>query len=294
MSTLSRKQKTILVTGANGQLGRCLKYIQKNYADSTFIFLTKSELDITAPEHIEEALGVYSPTVVINTAAYTNVDASESHPEIAFAINHTGVEHLAIACKRQNIALIHISTDYVFDGSKNEPYVETDLPNPKTVYGASKLEGEKAIVEVKLNAYAIIRTSWLYSDYGSNFAKTMLRLSKESDSISIVDDQTGSPTLAYDLAHALLVITDQLSVKNSGVYHFSNTGNASWYAFAKAIFSNLKIRLKVKPITTDQYLTLASRPKYSALDCRKISNTFGISLSTWKISLQKFTDTQFF
>ena len=229
------------------------------------------------------------PNYCINTAAYTAVDKAESEPEKANLINVVGAKNIAATCKQFDTKLIHISTDFVFDGSNNSQYTETDLPNPKGVYGQTKLDGEKAIQEVFPN-YFIVRTSWVYSQFGNNFMKTMLRLSSERDVISVVDDQIGTPTNAVDLAEALvqIILTDnqQSTTDNFGIYHFSNEGQCSWYDFAAEIFRVNKISINLQPIPTTSYPTPAVRPAYSVLDKSKIKSVFGIEVLNWEESLK--------
>lgn len=279
----------VLVTGANGQLGQALQSIAGNYRSIDFVFCSSSDLDITNKENCETVFNKINPDYCINTAAYTAVDKAESEPDKAQLINVFGVKNIAETCKEFDVKLIHISTDFVFDGTKNAPYNETDLPNPKGVYGQTKLDGEKAIQEVFSN-YFIIRTSWVYSQFGNNFLKTMLRLASERDTISVVNDQIGTPTNAVDIAEALvqIILTDnqQPTTNNYGIYHFSNEGQCSWYDFAKEIFRENNISINLQPIPTTSYPTPAERPKYSVLDKSKIKRVFGIEVKDWKERLQ--------
>lgn len=281
---LSRKKK-ILITGANGQLGMALAEIAKTL-EANCVFLSRQELDITSQEEVESVIKTHNPSVIINTAAYTAVDAAEEDKEEAFNINGRAVKNLVEVCRLLDIALIHISTDYVFDGSKEGTYVEDDKPNPKTVYGVSKLAGEQEIINSDLLRYAIIRTSWVYSIYGSNFVKTMLKLSQERSELSIVDDQLGCPTWANDLARALFVIAEELDSQNSGIYHFSNRGEITWHTFANAIFKNSDIEMSLKPVSSEAFPRLAERPKNSVLNTGKLSNTFGVEIPLWEDSLK--------
>jgi dTDP-4-dehydrorhamnose reductase len=280
----------ILVTGANGQLGQAIQFIAPNYPVIKFIFCDSKILDITNQIDCKEVFYKTKPNYCVNTAAYTAVDKAESEPDKAKLINVEGAKNIAEACKEFDTKLIHISTDFVFDGSKNTPYKEIDLPNPKGVYGQTKLDGEKAIQEVISN-YFIIRTSWVYSQFANNFMKTMLRLASEREAISVVNDQIGTPTNAVDLAEALIqiILTDnkQPTTKNYGIYHFSNVGNCSWYDFAKEIFRANKISINLQPIPTTSYPTPAERPKYSVLDKSKIIRVFGVEIKDWKESLKK-------
>ena len=280
----------VLVTGANGQLGQSLQFIAKHYPELHFIFCSSSDLDITNLESCQAVFFKTKPNYCINAAAYTAVDKAESESEKANLINVIGAKNLAFVCKEFSSVLLHISTDFVFDGSKNIPYNETDIPNPTGVYGQTKLDGEKAIQAVFENYY-IIRTSWVYSQFGNNFMKTMLRLASERDSISVVNDQIGTPTNAVDLAEALIqiILTDnrQPTTDNFGLYNFSNEGQCSWYDFAKEIFKINNIKIDLKPIPTSSFPTPAKRPKYSVLDKTKIKSTFWVEIKNWELSLKR-------
>ena len=280
----------VLVAGANGQLGQAIRSIAKNHPKTEFVFCASADLDITSSENCNSIFNKYKPNYCINAAAYTAVDKAESEPEKAKLINVVGAKNLAEACKENNVILLHISTDFVFDGTKKEPYNEFDLPNPTGMYGKTQLEGERAIQGVFDN-YFIVRTSWVYSEFGNNFMKTMLRLASERDQISVVNDQIGTPTHALNLAEALLKIiqlTDQNPLKdNFGIYNYSNEGQCSWYDFAKKIFEIKNIKMDVKPIPTSQFPTPAQRPKFSVLDKTKIKTTFGIFIETWENALAK-------
>lgn len=283
----------VLVTGANGQLGQSLQFIAKNYPELNFVFCTSSDLDISNLENCQIVFSKIRPNYCINAAAYTAVDKAESEPEKANLINVIGSQNLASVCKKYSTVLLHISTDFVFDGHASKPYTENDVPNPTGVYGQSKLDGEKAIQAVFENYY-IIRTSWVYSQFGNNFMKTMLRLASERDSISVVNDQIGTPTNAVDLAeclvkiicHTELVEVQQPTTDNFGVYNFSNEGQCSWYDFAKKIFEINNINIDLKPIPTSSFPTPAKRPKYSVLDKTKIKRTFGLEIKNWEDSLK--------
>ena len=277
----------VLVTGANGQLGQAIRFVAANYPTIDFVFCSSSDLDITNKENCESVFNEEKPDLCINSAAYTAVDKAESDSEKAELINVIGAKNLAESCKKFNAILIHISTDFVFDGSKKEPYNETDLPNPKGVYGQTKLEGEKAIQEV-FDAYFIIRTSWVYSQFGNNFMKTMLRLASEKTSVSVVNDQIGTPTNAVDLANAILKIVESKTNNNQyGIYNFSNEGECSWFDFAKKIFEINHVKIDLIPIPTTQFPTPAARPKYSVLDKSKIKTTFGIEIKHWEQSIER-------
>ena len=283
----------VLVAGANGQLGQSLQFIEKNYPELNFIFCSSSDLDITNLESCQAVFFKIKPNYCINAAAYTAVDKAEREPEKANLINVIGPKNLAEVCKTQNTILLHISTDFVFDGNATKPYSENDIPNPTGVYGQTKLDGEKAIQAVFENYY-IIRTSWVYSQFGNNFMKTMLRLASERDSISVVNDQIGTPTNAIDLAeclvkiicHTELVEVHQPTTDNYGIYNFSNEGQCSWYDFAKEIFKINNIEIDLKPIPTSTFPTPAKRPKYSVLDKTKIKSSFGSEIKNWEESLK--------
>jgi dTDP-4-dehydrorhamnose reductase len=279
----------VLVTGANGQLGQALQSIANKFLDIKFVFCDSTTLDITNKENIDLIFEKYAPGFCINAAAYTAVDKAESEPEKAYLINVEGVKNLAEVCKNSHTKLLHISTDFVFDGTKNTPYAEEDFPNPTGVYGITKLKGEQVIQEI-LEEHFIIRTSWVYSEYGHNFMKTMLRLANEKDSISVVNDQIGTPTHAVDLAEVLLKIistnNQQPTTNNYGTYHFSNEGQCSWYDFAKKIFELNHVTIDLKPIPTASFPTPAKRPSYSVLDKTKIKTTFGLTINPWEESLK--------
>lgn len=277
----------VLVTGANGQLGQSLQFIAEKYPEISFVFCNSSELNITDKNNCEDQFAKHKPNYCINAAAYTAVDKAESEPEKAFAINVTGPKNLAEVCKEFNTTLIHISTDFVFDGLATTPYSETDSPNPTGVYGQTKLDGEKAVQSI-LEKHIIIRTSWVYSQFGNNFMKTMLRLSVDRKEISVVNDQIGTPTNAVDLAKAILkiVTSNNQQPTTNNLFNFSNLGQCSWYDFAKEIFIQNNIDIIVNPISTDQYPTPAKRPAYSVLDKSKIESVFGIEILDWKKSLK--------
>lgn len=281
----AKSHKKILITGANGQLGNALKQEHTQFSDYAYVFATREMLDITSEASIKSAVATHQPDVIVNTAAYTAVDAAEEHQDAAFKLNEEAVRLLAEVCEQNAITLIHVSTDYVFDGTSSIPYTEEFIPNPQTVYGKSKLAGEKAIQSLDTLTYAIIRTSWLYSDYGHNFYKTMLRLGNERDELSVVDDQFGIPTRANDLAIAILQMVATLAYEHRGIYHYSNKGVATWYAFAKAIFESSKIEVKVLPVPSEAFPTVAIRPKNSVLDCTKIVENFNVDRPFWKDSL---------
>lgn len=281
----------VLVTGANGQLGQALQSISGNYPEIDFVFCSYSDLDITKKESCEAVFIKYKPNYCLNAAAYTAVDKAESEPEKAQLINVIGARNLAEACKEYDIILIHISTDFVFDGTNKTSYKEEDTPNPTGVYGLTKLQGEKAIQETFDN-YFIIRTSWVYSQFANNFMKTMLRLASERDSLSVVNDQIGTPTNAVDLAEALIsIITQTYSLQPTvynlfGIYNFSNEGQCSWYDFAKEIFEINSIKINLSAIPTTSFPTPAKRPAFSVLDKTKIKKVFQVEIKDWKESLK--------
>ncbi|MFV8345489.1 dTDP-4-dehydrorhamnose reductase [Flavobacterium sp. ZB4P13] len=274
----------VLVTGANGQLGQSLQFIAENYPQIDFVFCDSKTVDITQKDAMELFFTKVKPDFCINTAAYTAVDKAESEPEKAFEINVIGARNLAEVCRDFKTKLIHVSTDFVFDGAKKTPYTADDITNPQSVYGQTKLDGEKAIQKT-LDEYFIVRTSWVFSPFGNNFMKTMLRLASEKESLSVVDDQIGTPTNAVDLANILVQIIVHTS-KNSeintyGVYNFSNEGQCSWFDFAHKIFEINSIKIHLKPIPTSSYPTPAERPKYSVLDKSKIKRIFNIEIRAW-------------
>ena len=278
--------RNILVTGANGQLANCIKDIEKQYEGLNIIYTDYQELNICDSNQLDAFFKSNQKIdYCINCAAYTAVDKAEIEFDKAFEINATGAKNLAIVCSEQGVVLIHISTDFVFDGQKTEPYNESDTANPINVYGASKLKGE---VEIKqtLEEHFIIRTSWLYSAYGNNFMKTMLKLADTSDQINVVSDQIGSPTNANNLSKFLIEIITSSS-NNFGVYHYSSEGQTSWYGFAKAIFESYKLPTRVIPISSSQHSTAAIRPKYSVLGTEKVKETFNIETPEWEVSLKK-------
>lgn len=279
----------VLVTGASGQLGQSLQSISENYPEMEFIFASSSDLDITDTEKTITFFRKTKPAYCINTAAYTAVDKAESEPEKAFQINVKGSQNLAEACAETNTILLHVSTDFVFDGEKTTPYTEEDTPNPKGVYGKTKLEGEQ-VIQATWSKHYIVRTSWVYSEFGNNFMKTMLRLASERDTLNVVADQIGTPTYAVDLAQTLLVIIRydfQNGSKPYGIYNFSNEGVCSWYDFAKKIFELSHTIITVNSIPTTAYPTPAERPKYSVLNKQKIKNVFKTDSSNWDVSLSK-------
>ena len=273
----------ILVTGGNGQLAQCLKDVVKNDDELDVDFQDLPYLDITDKQQLESYFSKNELGYCINCAAYTAVDLAEEQSDLAYSVNAEGPKNLAKVCKKYQVKLLHVSTDFVFDGKKQTPYIETDMPNPLGVYGASKWQGERNIQEA-IEAYFIVRTSWLYSEYGNNFIKTMLKLSETREQINVVSDQIGSPTYAGDLAEVLIKIILSSST-NYGIYHYSNSGAISWYDFAVEIFKQFAKTIEVKPIKTKDYPTAAKRPKYSILDTRKIEIEFKTQNLNWRLSL---------
>lgn len=274
----------VLVTGGNGQLASSIKSIQDKHPNLQFTYTDYQDLDVTNINQIEAFFDTTSFDFCVNCAAYTAVDKAESEIQQAENINAHAALNLANVCKAHNITLVHISTDFVFDGTQSVAYKETDATHPLSVYGATKLKGE-TLIENTLDAYFIIRTSWLYSEFGNNFMKTMLRLAKERDELSIVSDQIGTPTYAPDLAEVICNIIESNS-KDYGTYHYSNEGVASWYDFAKAIFEFSDLPITVRPIHTQDYPTPAKRPSYSVLDTTKIKDTFHLDIPNWQDSLR--------
>ncbi len=259
------QKKKILVTGANGQLGQSLQAMSNEKYD--FVFASRKDLDITDVNSLKNRFKKYSFDHCLNFAAYTQVDQAEIEPEKAFLINTEAVGKLAEICNKNHCTFFHISTDYVFDGNKKLPYKETDSANPINIYGQSKWEGEKKIIK-NTDRYYIIRTSWLFSDKGNNFYKTILRLVMERDKLSIVSDQTGSPTLTYDLLDFIFWLIEHKP--DYGIYHFSNEGQTTWFEFAKKIIEGKKLKTQIIPVSTEEFNRQAKRPFYSVLDKSKI------------------------
>lgn len=277
----------ILVTGSKGQLGSELKLLAKDYGQHQFIFTDVEELDITSPEKVEAFFKIEMPDVTINCAAYTAVDNAEKEYEKALRINAVAAGYLAESVRRHHGILIHISTDYVFDGTAHRPYTESDPVNPESAYARSKAEGEKAVINAGSRAI-IMRTSWLYSGFGNNFVKTILRYSKERDSLKVVFDQVGSPTYARDLARSILTILPSLDgINGTEIFHFSDEGVASWYDFALAIIEFAGITCKIYPIETKDYPLPAKRPFYSILNKSKFKERFQIEIPSWRESLKE-------
>lgn len=281
--------KTILVTGAGGQLGSEIKAISEQQSNETYryIFCSSKDLDITNETQLKAFFQKQKINVVVNCAAYTKVDKAETEINLANKVNVEGVQLLAQVAQEQEAALIHISTDFVFDGSKGTPYKETDKTSPIGVYGKTKLAGEEMALKFN-NKSLVIRTSWLYSSFGHNFVKTMLRLGRERSHLGVVYDQVGSPTYARDLAQAIHHILQQLpSIQWGETYHFANQGVASWYDFAVAIMKTANLSCAVQPIETKDYPTPAQRPVYSVLSTKKIKDNFQLSIPHWQDALER-------
>lgn len=276
----------ILITGANGQLGSEIHALSASYPQHHFTFVERSAFDLGNLCKMEDFFETHAFDALINCGAYTAVDKAQSDEAMANTLNHRSVSLLAKIAKKQKMTFIHISTDYVFDGKNHRPYLETDPTDPQGVYGKTKRDGENAILAVNAPNTVIIRTSWVYSSFGNNFVKTMLRLGGERESLGVIFDQVGTPTYARDLAQVILDILPTITNTSPEIYHYSNEGAASWYDFAQAIFELSSIHCTVNPITTDQYPTPAVRPHYSLLDKTKIKNDFGITIPYWRESLK--------
>jgi len=279
----------VLVTGSKGQLGSELQeeVSKVSLPDSHFFFTDKDELDISDQTEIKNFVETNHIDTIINCAAYTAVDKAEEDEISADKINHLAVRYLAEISKSNNIRLVHISTDYVFDGTNHKPYIESDMTNPNGVYGKTKLDGEKAMIDINPDNAIIIRTSWVYSSYGANFVKTMLRLGEDRDTLGVIFDQVGTPTYAKDLAQTILNILPKIENNNVEIYHYSNEGVCSWYDFSKTIFELSNINCQVNPIETKEYPTPAKRPHYSLLNKAKIKEDFDIEIPYWKSSVSE-------
>ena len=277
----------ILVTGSNGQLGSSILSLENNFSDYNLLFTDIDDLDLLNFSDVENYVVKNKIEVIINCAAYTNVDKAEDELGIADEINNLAVENLARLAKIFQMKLIHISTDYVFDGNAEKPYFETDKPNPQSIYGLTKMKGEKAMMRMNPVNSLIIRTSWLYSEYGHNFVKTILKLCKEKEKISIVSDQIGSPTYANNLAQAILQLIPSLKNKGVQIYHYANKGKCSWFEFAEEIVNLSNNICSVEAIPSERLETKAKRPKFSLLNTEKIETEFQIEIPYWKDSLKK-------
>ena len=282
----------ILILGSQGQLGRCL-YDQFSQTGYDLIYHSRTDTDIANFTETSENLLDLNPDVVVNATAYTAVDLAETHESLAYQINHFAVDNLASQCEKLGSFLIHFSTDYVFDGTASSPYKEQDKTNPQSVYGASKLAGEVAIQRTDCR-FLIIRTSWVFSEYGNNFVKTVLRLGAERETLSIVGDQIGCPTYAQDIASLIVDLIPRIEkdIVESGIYHFCGDTACSWYQFAKEIFAQAeqlgyRTPKQIQSIATKDYPTSAKRPEYSVFDCTKIENTFNISRSNWRFGIDR-------
>ncbi|MBL0687799.1 MAG: dTDP-4-dehydrorhamnose reductase [Sulfurospirillum sp.] len=274
----------ILVTGSNGQLGSEIRELSNEYTYS-FFFTHRETLDISDPKSISNFIELNNINAIINCAAYTTVDKAEEDELNADKINHLAVKYMAKIAKEKSIQLVHISTDYVFDGTNYKPYTEYDITNPNCVYGKTKLDGENSMINTNPKNSIIIRTSWVYSSFGNNFVKTMLRLGKERGSLGIIFDQIGTPTYARDLAKAILDILPKIKNEKVEIYNYSNEGVLSWYDFSKEIMRMAKIDCTINPIETSEYPTPALRPHYSLLNKSKIKKEFNITIPYWKNSL---------
>lgn len=276
----------ILVTGSNGQVGSELRELSPLYGYK-FFFTTKADLDISQAKRVDEFIEQNGIDTIINCAAYTAVDKAQDEEELADMANHLAIKYLAQISKDRGIKLIHISTDYVFSGTNYKPYSEEDETDPNGVYGRTKLYGERAMIEVDPKNSIIIRTSWVYSSYGSNFVKTMLRLGSQKEELGVIYDQVGTPTYARDLAKTVLDILPKITNYGVEIYHYSNEGVCSWYDFAKEIMRMAKRECAINPIETKEYPTPASRPHYSLLNKAKIKRDFGVFIPYYKDSLDE-------
>ena len=280
----------VLVTGKSGQLGRSIKkIISRTKQNNKFTFVDRVELDLSCEDSINNYFKTHNFNVIVNCAAYTSVDKAEKETKLADQINHQAVKLLAEISNKRKIILIHISTDYVFDGESNNIYKETDPTNPINVYGRTKLSGELTIKKLMPTNAIIIRTSWLYSEFGDNFVGSILQNARKKNEIDVINDQFGSPTYAEDLAKAILVIVENLTSKESliktQIYHFSNDGQCSFYDFANEIIKLAKIKCHINPITSKQYTSMAKRPKNTTMSKEKITKEFGLHIRHWKTSL---------
>jgi len=276
----------ILVIGSQGQVGSEIQALSSQY-NYNFFFTNKNQLNITDYPSIRNFITYNNIDTIINCVAYTAVDRAEKEQELADNINHLATEYLAKVAKEKSIKLIHISTDYVFDGKNFKPYLETDKTNPNSIYGTTKLNGERKLIEINPINSIIIRTSWVYSSFGNNFVKTMLKLGKEKESLGVIFDQVGTPTYARDLAKTILDILPKIENRNVEIYHYSNEGVLSWYDFAKEIMRMAKLKCDINPIETKEYPTPAKRPHYSLLNKTKIKKEFHIEIPFWKDSLDE-------
>ena len=277
--------ETILVTGSNGQLGNEMRQISKSYSQFNYIYTDIEELDICNKTNLDDFVKLNKVDFIVNCAAYTAVDKAENDTELCYKINFEAVKNIAEIASKHQIKIVHISTDYVFDGTNYIPYTEEEQVCPYTVYGKSKLAGEQTLIENCKDAI-IIRTSWLYSSFGNNFVKTMIKLGKERDSLNVIFDQIGTPTYAADLADTIMKIIIHENF-TTGIYHFSNEGVCSWYDFTKSIHRISGINCNVKPIESKEYPTPTPRPHFSVLNKAKIKSTYGLNIPHWEESLEK-------
>ena len=277
----------VLITGSKGQLGLELENLGHQFPDFNLFCTDKFSLNILSFEETEQYVLKNKIDVMVNCAAYTDVNKAEDEFEMADEVNHLAVRNLGLIAKKHHLKLIHISTDYVFDGNSEIPYKESDATNPQNAYGVTKLNGEKALLEINPQHSLIIRTSWLYSEFGNNFVKSMLKLSKEKESITVVSDQIGSPTYAKDLALAILQIIPAINNENIQIYHYANKGQCSWFDFASAIMKIAAQNCEVLPIPSSAYKTKAKRPKYSLLNTDKIQYAFNLEIPNWEDALRE-------
>ena len=284
------KRQTILVTGSTGQLGQSIQSIASDYPEYEFVFASRQHLDLSNEDSITNFFRRNTFDIIINCAAHTAVDKAESEAELVSQVNHLAVRLLAAIAKKHQTKLIHISTDYVFSGKQCRPYIETDEVGPHGVYGKTKLHGEQAILKILTTNAIIIRTSWVYSEYGNNFVKTMLKIGQERDVLNVISDQVGTPTYAGDLANAILTIVKSQVFSETdfkaGIFHFSNEGVCSWYDFTKTIFELAGIQCQVDPIVSKDYPTPVARPHYSVLNKTKIKKMYDPVIPYWKDSIK--------
>jgi len=282
----------ILVTGKNGQLGRSIRKIVENtHQKHEYVFTGRAELDFSNIKSISNYFQSHQFDLVINCAAYTAVDKAEEEKELTSLINHEALKKISEVLIQNNTKLIHISTDYVFDGNSKKPYKEDDIPNPINFYGKTKLEGEKVVQKIMPKNAIIIRAGWIFSEFGGNFLDTILKLGKEREELNIIYDQIGSPTYAMDLAEAILTIIDSKKYNNENqeteIYHYSNEGSCSWYDFAKVIFKLANIKCKINPIKSDEYVTSSKRPSYSIMSKDKIKKNFNLVIPYYQDSVNQ-------
>lgn len=277
----------ILITGSKGQLGLELVNLGHQFPNLNLFCTDKFSLNILNFEEAEQYVLKNKIDAMVNCAAYTDVNKAEDEPEMADEVNHLAVRNLGLIAKKHHLKLIHISTDYVFDGNSEIPYKESDETNPQNAYGVTKLNGEKALLEINPKHSMIIRTSWLYSEFGNNFVKSILKLSKEKESITVVSDQIGSPTYAKDLALAILQIIPAINNSDLQIYHYANKGQCSWFDFASAIVNIANCNCRVLPIPSEAFKTKAKRPKYSLLDTEKIEEAFNLEIPNWEVALKE-------